>query len=237
MAHEGKGEEAGEGHNAYAADLDEEHDDDMPGVRKCRGHVDCRQPGYTDGGGRDEQGVHKMNAMDCCIRQHQQPGADQDDEHKTKQEQQRRLDMALQQRERLSRQVDNAQQQQKEINEQRFRQETEVGQRPTDGLFKEYLARQHGKEEEVDADVEIQHLFLYDLLEFKYVTQRNSGKECQQEVHPARLKHIGDVGRILEPELVDQDEEGGERGNKYDPFGYHIQQAFHIGPVHTEREL
>ena len=45
---------------------------------------------------------------------------------------------------------------------------------------------------------------------------------------------MGDMGRIFESELIDQEEEGGERGDEYDPFGHHVQQALHIRPVHSE---
>ena len=37
--------------------------------------------------------------------------------------------------------MDGAQQQQEEINEQRLREETEVGQRLVNGFFEEYFAR------------------------------------------------------------------------------------------------
>ena len=52
--------------------------------------------------------------------------------------------------------------------------------------------------------------------------------------NPAGFQHMGDMGRIFESELIDQDEEGGERGDEYDPFGHHVQQALHIRPVHSE---
>jgi ABC-type oligopeptide transport system substrate-binding subunit len=53
-------------------------------------------------------------------------------------------------------------------------------------------------------------------------------------LNPAGFQHMGDMGRIFESELIDQDEEGGERGDEYDSFGHHVQQALHIRPVHSE---
>ena len=75
---------------------------------------------------------------------------------------------------------------------------------------------------------------LYDLFEFQNIPERYPGKESQQEINPAGFQHMGDMSRIFESELIDQDEEGGERGDEYDPFGHHVQQALHIRPVHSE---
>ena len=58
-------------------------------------HIDCRQSGHTDGGGRDEQGIYEMNPVHRGVWQHQQSRTDKDDEHETQQEQEGRLDMAL----------------------------------------------------------------------------------------------------------------------------------------------
>ena len=71
-------------------------------------------------------------------------------------------------------------------------------------------------------------------VEFQNIPKRYPGKESQQEVNPAGFQHMGDMGRIFESELIDQDEEGGERGDEYDSFGHHVQQALHIRPVHSE---
>ena len=75
---------------------------------------------------------------------------------------------------------------------------------------------------------------MYDLFEFQNIPERYPGKESQQEINPAAFQHMGDMSRIFESELIDQDEEGGERGDEYDPFGHHVQQALHIRPVHSE---
>ena len=75
---------------------------------------------------------------------------------------------------------------------------------------------------------------MYDLFEFQNIPKRYPGKESQQEINPAGFQHMGDMGRIFESELIDQDEEGGERGDEYDSFGHHVQQALHIRPVHSE---
>ena len=72
MPHEGKGEKAGKGHYSDAADLDQEHDDDMSGVCESRGDIYGGESGYTDGCGRYEQSVDEVNAMYRRIRQHQQ---------------------------------------------------------------------------------------------------------------------------------------------------------------------
>ena len=58
---------------------------------------------------------------------------------------------------------------------------------------------------------------MYDLFEFQNIPERYPGKESQQEINPAGFQHMGDMSRIFESELIDQDEEGGERGDEYDP--------------------
>ena len=97
MPHERKGEKAGESHDSYTADLDKEHDDDMSRMCEGRCYVDCCQSGHSDGCGRDEQGVYEMNPVYCGVWQHQQSRTDKNDKHEAQQEQEGRLDMALQQ--------------------------------------------------------------------------------------------------------------------------------------------
>ena len=72
MPHKGKGEKTGKSHDSYTADLDKKHNDEMSRMCECRCHIDCRQSGHADGGGRDKQSVYEMNPVHRGVWQHQQ---------------------------------------------------------------------------------------------------------------------------------------------------------------------
>ncbi len=67
----------------------------MSCMRECRCHIDCRQSGHTDGGGRDEQGIYEMNPVHRGVGNISNPEPTRMDEHETQQEQEGRLDMAF----------------------------------------------------------------------------------------------------------------------------------------------
>lgn len=95
LAAEEINKKSGERHHAQAAELNRDENHDLPEERESRAGIDHGQSGHADGGGDGEERVDEAYRLMMRNRKHEHERGDNDGAGKTKNENARRTESAL----------------------------------------------------------------------------------------------------------------------------------------------